>query len=59
MEPFYKDTNERLDFKLSRKKFNCPKVKEYEKVAKESDVSKEYFSNQYKTKIVKTAVRMK
>lgn len=59
MEPYYKDTIERLDFKLSKKKFNCDKTKEYEKIAIESNISKEYFSNQYKTKIIKTAVKMK
>lgn len=59
MEPFYKDTIERLDFKLSKRKFNCEKTKEYEKIAVESDVPKEYFSNQYKAKVIKTAVKMK
>lgn len=59
MEPFYKDTVERMDFKLSKRKSKCDKIKKYEDAAEECNVSKEFFSNQYKTKIIKTAVKMK
>lgn len=59
MEPYYKDTMERLDFKLSKRKVNCEKIIKYEKVARDINISKEYFTNQYKSKLIKTAVKMK
>lgn len=59
MDLYYKDTIERFDFKLSKRKVKCEKIEKYEEIAREINPSKEYFANQYKTKVIKTAVKMK
>lgn len=56
---YYTDSIDRIDFKLSKRKDKCEKIEKYEEIAKEINPSKEYFTNQYKTKIIKTAVKMK